>query len=202
MKPNIINLREKAEEQKQGCQETPATAPLTHSESPPAVHDKEPRPHSEDAKTLHAWEAREFIERPKKENLWLGYVVVVGIALAVLFLFLRNILGALLVLVGGFAFLVQAFRKPKIVQFAVTDKGIKAGTSLHSYEQLQSFWIFMEPANERSLSVQRKKGFGRTLAFPLGASNPVALRSALLAHLPEEEQKPSEFDAWLRRIGY
>ncbi|MBI4134297.1 MAG: hypothetical protein HY475_02640 [Candidatus Terrybacteria bacterium] len=149
-----------------------------------------------------SWEAFEFPERQKDEGAWLARTAMVAVPLALTFLLLKNLLGAVVVVLGAFAFLLAAFRKPTKVRFHIDDKGIRINEHFHPFTQLVSFWIFTDPPQERIVSIRQKNMLQQNLALPLGETDPQKVRAALLAHLQEEEQQPSAVDALMRRIGF
>ncbi|OHA48651.1 MAG: hypothetical protein A2682_02590 [Candidatus Terrybacteria bacterium RIFCSPHIGHO2_01_FULL_58_15] len=157
---------------------------------------------SSENSSILSWEALEFPERKKDEGVWLTRTAMVALPLALTFLLLKNLLGAIVIILGAFAFLLAAFRKPTKVRFHIDDKGIRINEHFHPFTQLVSFWIFTDPPQERIVSIRQKNMLQQNLALPLGETDPQKVRAALLAHLQEEEQQPSAVDALMRRIGF
>lgn len=155
-------------------------------------------PHSEKDALLE-WTALEFEPRSKERRSWVRRTIIAASVIAAIMLLLRNILGAVVALLGGFVFLLEAFRPPRQVNCALSDKGVRLGRSFHAYKNLISFWVFRDI---KEVSIKTKKTFGHNIVLPLGATDPDKVREILLQFLPEEEQKNSASDEWLRSIGF
>jgi hypothetical protein len=192
MPHHIINLKDEptpSEEAK------PPTASVAESTEDIPEHLRE-------TITIFSWDAPEFVERKKDESRWIRRVIIAATPLVLLFLLMRNILGAILVIIGGFTFLLEAFRKPRTVHFAITNKGIEIDGHSYPYRDLKSFWIFNDSPQERSISITTKRVLNQKLVLPLGNLDPIEMRKILLPFLPEVRELPSALEMWLRRIGY
>lgn len=179
------------------------------NEIPPAQHEEKRvdhpvsdalPPHLREEKELLSWEAPEFPERSKHEGRWIRNITISGLILVGVFILLRNLLGAVIVILGAFTLLLQAFKKPKTVRVRVTDKGLKSDDRVWAYEDLESFWIFTEPEDAKTVSLKTKTK--KNIPLPLGAFDPIRVRSSLLPFLSEEKQELSGLDLFLKRVGY
>jgi len=147
------------------------------------------------------WEAYEYEHHKKDEKAWIRKTTYVAIPLAILMLLMKNVLGFVVVALGAAAFLLSAFRPPQRLTYRITKDGIIIGSTFRSYKVFTSFWIFSGEQGAL-LSLKRDGVLGHPLAVPMDGIDPDRVREILSAYLPEEEQQPSQFDAFLRRIGY
>ena len=93
---------------------------------------------------LHAqWNAFEY-EQKKHGTNWFWTVGTIAVASAVASIILGNVLLSLLIIVGTIALLLQSVKKPKKVQFIVSEQGIHIGDKLYQYKHLESFSITEE----------------------------------------------------------
>ncbi|MBI4132448.1 MAG: hypothetical protein HY474_02345 [Candidatus Sungbacteria bacterium] len=128
-----------------------------------------------------------------------GGALLIG---AVVALFFRNFLFALLLILSGLLVIGQAFRAPRQIRFAVTARGIKIGSRLYEFDALESFWIFYDPPLFRELALRSRKHLMPVVKVPLGDTDPLRLRQSLLRFLPEEEQELSLLDIISKRLGF
>lgn len=149
-----------------------------------------------------SWEAQEFPSQPKDRATWILITGIIAAVLVVIFLLTRNFLGVVLVPLGAFVWLLYAFRPARIYTYKITPLGIEIGKQTYSFESLSSFWIFYEPPALKEAVIRRKGLISQQLVLPLGSTEPVAVRRALILFLPEEHQKLSALEIFLRRIGF
>ena len=146
---------------------------------------------------LLSWEALEY-EYHEKTTDWYWAVGIVTFGFFVLALILKNFLFAILVAIAGFTFALYGARRPKIVSFAITSRGLKIGEKLYPYDNLKSFWLNYDPPNIKELYVISKKFFAPQISIPLGASDPNKIREYLLKFLEEKEIQESLSDVIAR----
>ncbi|MDZ7726513.1 MAG: hypothetical protein U5L75_02955 [Candidatus Campbellbacteria bacterium] len=90
-------------------------------------------------------------------------IALAGGAVAILF---NNILFGLLIIISAFTISIYAARKPKIVTFNVSRKGVKAGDILLPFSNLSHFSI-AEGEGLTYLLLQSKKVFSPLYSFPI-----------------------------------
>src|SRR3989344_6290978 len=86
------------------------------------------------------WEADEY-EFFAKDGRWFRNVTLAVGALVLLALLLKNILFAIVLVVGGFALLIHGAKMPERLKYALTAKGARIGAQLFPYDRLHSFWV-------------------------------------------------------------
>lgn len=98
-------------------------------------------------KSLYKWKAPERSFRPKSRNwyIWVGTFSIIAIVLSVL-------TGAFLLVVAIIAVLAVIYAMdtipPKVFEFEILNKGLRAGEKLYAWRQIPKFWI-----NERGLDI-------------------------------------------------
>jgi hypothetical protein len=131
------------------------------------------------------WEAPEP-EHKEKGSDWfwaLGIVAIAGSAAAVLF---SNTLFAVVVLLGASTMIVFAHRKPKILEYAVTTRGIRIHTELYPYSTLECFYLDEDCPTGPQLLIQSQKLFMPLLILPIPSEYIDDIDDLLSAKLPEE----------------
>lgn len=88
-----------------------------------------------------SWTASEFIEHDKNGQ-W--YLALAGAAIAIsliVYIFTRQIISIVLVLVMAVVFGVYGSAKPRVLTYSVTNKGLVVGNTLHPFSVIKSFSV-------------------------------------------------------------
>lgn len=147
------------------------------------------------------WRAPEY-EFRKKTADWFWVAGIIAIALIFSAIILKNILFAILVLIGAFSSMMYAARKPNIVSFSIGPKGVRISERIYHYDDLKSFWINYNPPQTKELIIESKKTFMPHIAIMLGDTDPVKTRNYLLKFLPEQKIEESLTTTISRLIGF
>lgn len=160
----------------------------------------EPSSETEKPRTIE-WQAPEF-EKYEKDKSWfikLGLFVLIFFIISILS---KNFLFSLILLLAGFSVYVYAQKKPRLITFKISARGIVVDKALYPFEDLKSFWIFYEPPEVKYLSLRSKKRLMPYIHLPLGEQNPVEVRKILIKFLPEIHQEESTTDVLARRLRF
>lgn len=143
---------------------------------------------------LHAWQAPEF-EVYEKSRTW--YLVVGLILLGIItyaLVFNNPIMAIVFILIGVVGYLYSE-KQPRILDFAITSKGILAGKYLYEFENMDSFWIFYDPPHTKTLSINMRVSAVPFVYMPLEDEDPTVIREMLIKFIPEEKQEAGLLDA-------
>ena len=216
MSENVVDLRKEREHRERKQREAlravlPSAKPSTASADSPAHQetqnpsgqdDTAPPPVEEQEEvTLLEWDTLEYSEHAKQKEQWMKTTWLIAGPIVLLLLLGKNILGAAVIAIGAFAFLVNAFRPPRMLHYAILKNGIRAGEKVYKYDLLESFWIFLEE-EDKVLSLKHKEMLRFAITVPIGKTDPNIIRETLMQFLVEEEQEVSGVDQFLHRIGY
>lgn len=131
------------------------------------------------------WSALEYPHRKKTAD-WYWVLGILAVAGAVAAFILGNILFSLLIVVGAFTVALFAARHPRIVEFEIDQRGVRADIILYPYSSLISFWI-LEGTEEQKILLRSSKKFMPYIIIPLGDIHPLQAHEFLIERLPEEE---------------
>jgi hypothetical protein len=149
----------------------------------------------------YEWDAIEFAHREKSTDWYwgLGIAIVTGCILSII---AHNYLLALLLVVGGALLGFYANDRPHPVHVELSQRGIKMGKDLYTYETLKSFWMYQDQQNQNKLIIVTGRPVmpQRIVTLPAEIS-PMELRNYLLKGLTEKETKPSIIDTLADAIG-
>ncbi len=148
-----------------------------------------------------SWEAPEHYHQDKGGD-WYFALTIIIIALVVSALMFGNPLFALLLAVSGLALVIIAIKKPSIVPFAVTVRGIRIGENIYPYSTLKSYHIDEEDSRGPQLLILTKRKFLPLLVLPLPAEYIDDIEDILKGKIKEELLEESLFLKVLERFGF
>lgn len=149
-------------------------------------------------KNIINWSALEF-EYKEKSADWFWAVWIIGLGLAVLSVFLDNLLFAILIILGAFTLSLQSVKKPRTIDFEVNEDGIIIDKKLYLYNTLESFWVI---GKEKKAIIKSKKLVVPFLILPLENIDPKYLREYLIKHIKEEEMSEPIAHIIMEKLGF
>lgn len=147
--------------------------------------------------TLLSWETEEYTHHQKNKD-WYWAVGIVTFGFLALAIILQNYLFAIMVLIGGFVISLYGAKKPRVIKFAITSRGIMADKILYPYDNLKYFWLNYDPPHIRALYLISKKTFQPQITIPIGHADPNQIREHLIKFLEEKEIEEPLFDTIAR----
>jgi len=161
---------------------------------------KEEREIVNPASVIYKWRALEH-EIQEKDKKW---YLVTGLILAAIILYAiftdGLIMAITFILIGVVGYIVLN-KKPREINFYITDDGVVADREIYEFEEVTSFWIFYEINGMKVISLHTKNKFMPFVHIPLGKEDPVKIREILLNYLEEIKQKPNIIDNFERMLG-
>jgi hypothetical protein len=146
------------------------------------------------------WKTYEHIHTEKTSD-WYWIVGIVTITLAIISIFLNNIIFAVLIVVGSFSLSLFASKKPAVVDVTVSKNGIAVGKNYYQYSDIESFWVETRDAYPR-LILKTKKVFVPFTAVLLADTDPDNLEFFLRKNIKTEEHIEPFFEKLLIYLGF
>lgn len=146
------------------------------------------------------WEAYEHdhIERGAD---WYWALGVFAVAISLISALLGNVLFGLLILVAAGTLAALASSPPPLVQFELSDRGIRVGDTMHRYEEIISFWVEDHDAHPPILLIDTMKWLSPNLVIPLGDADPAQIRAYLQERAEEVPMKEPIWHKILELFG-
>lgn len=136
-------------------------------------------------KALVVWRAPEFY-LVKKSPIW-GIVTGFFFAvLAVLFVYLGQILAALVVVLSSIVIIKFAYSKPEEIDYRVEPEGVRVSGWLHPYFSEIIAYLIVVRGRRATLYLKTKNILNDRVAIPLGDTKPKSVARALSKYIPEE----------------
>ncbi len=87
-----------------------------------------------------SWQEYEYVHHEKSSD-WFWALGIIALSSAVTAIIFKNILFALLILIGAFAVALLAAKRPSLVHFEITRRGVSIDDVLYPFSTLKTFWI-------------------------------------------------------------
>ena len=148
------------------------------------------------AKTIINWEAEEYIDRNRGSKWYVGLAIVVAILLGIAILF-KDWWFVAVIIVATIALLAYVLRKPRILHYSLSSKGLSEGNNLYAFSDFKSFGILNE-ANHYSIILTPKKRFGSRVSVFFPEAQGEEIVDMFGACLPMEPVKLDAVDKLIR----
>lgn len=150
------------------------------------------------------WETEEYFHRQKTSD-WYWGVGIVAVSAAVISILYKNVLFALLLLIGAFSLVLAASKKPRIVRFEINNTGVIIDKTLYPFGTLDSFWVINNEhvAGDSKIMIKSRKMAVPMIIIPIiDEVSSEEIRNFLLGHLIEEEHQESLSQKILEVLGF
>jgi hypothetical protein len=132
-----------------------------------------------------SWEAPQHHHVEKGNDWFLALLIIVG-ALVVMAVIFNNVLFALLLGIAGGVLAMSAAKRPAIVPYAVTIRGVKVEDELFPYANLVAFHIDEEDHRGPQLLIKTNRRSVPLLVLPIPVNHIDDIESMLKEKMPEE----------------
>lgn len=152
-------------------------------------------------KTLISWSAPEFIYYEKTTQ----YFIIAGIfviVLVILMVILKEWMTVIAIFVTAAVLYIYSQRKPQVLKYGITNKGVNIGARHYPYSQLKSFWIIENPSAS-CIHFEPTKRFSLPIIAQLGNLKTEKIKKVVKKYLPEKtDQKEDLIDKIFRMIRF
>lgn len=144
------------------------------------------------------WQAFEYEHQTKSADwFWIIWILAIGIAITA-YLF-NNLLFGIFILISAFCLSLYASRKPSLLNFTISEKGILINEKLIPFISLKSFWI----EDDKKIIFQANRKTAPYIIIPLDDSVSIKyLREYLLKQLEEVEHVEPLTQKIFEKLGF
>lgn len=147
------------------------------------------------------WEAPEH-HHVEKGNDWFFALAIIIMAMVIVAILLNNVLFALLVGLAGGALAVSAAKRPLIIPYAVTVRGVKIDDHIYPYATLDSYAIDEDDPRGPQLLIKSSRKMMPLMVMPIPRDYVDDIETILKEKLEEEELEESLFIKILELFGF
>lgn len=147
------------------------------------------------------WEAPEHTHIEKSSD-WYWILSIVAIAGAVASIIFGNVLFAMVILLGTMTVFITSHRKPRIIEFEVSPRGVRIESDLYPYSTLESFYLDEENYAGPQLIVKSKKLFVPLLIIPIPEEYIEEIEDVIAPRLHEEHLEEPFSHRLLEFVGF
>ena len=135
------------------------------------------------------WSAYEH-EHIERGSDWFWALGIVAVSTALTSILFSNVLFAIVLVVAAFTIGLLARTPPRLIEFELSDRGIRVGGQLHRWDHIIAFWV--EDEHEHIpplLLVDTTKFMSPNLIIPLEDIDPREVREFLSQRVEERPMK-------------
>ena len=134
------------------------------------------------------WRAYEH-EHIERGSDWFWALGIFALFTALINNIFSNIHFGVLILVAAATLGILAKSPPPLVEFELSDRGIRVGKTMHRYEEIISFWVEDHDADPPILLVDTTKWMSPNLVIPLSDVDAKQVRAYLFERTEEVPMK-------------
>ena len=134
------------------------------------------------------WSAYEH-EHIERGSDWFWALGVAACAITLTSILFSDVLFGILILIAASVIAMLATIPPELVQFELSDRGIRVGGTLHKFEEIISFWVEDHNVERPLLLIDTVKFMSPNLIIPIEHIDPHAIRAFLRERTEEVPMK-------------
>jgi len=155
---------------------------------------------SEQVKSI-TWEAYEH-NGAEKGSDWFWILGIITLTVTVSAILLGNTLFGILIFIAGLVTALHATQPPRLIAYAVTQRGLRIDDTLYPYSTLEAFYIDEEDEMGPQLLVKSEKMFMPMLILPIPEDHIDEIEDILAPRLPEEHLEEPFVGKFLEYVGF
>ena len=147
------------------------------------------------------WEAPEHTHIEKSPD-WFWLLGIIAVTAAIVSIIFHNILFAIVILLGAITMSLVGHKRPRIIPYEVSNRGVRIDNTLYPYATLDSFYLDEDAPLDPQLLLKSKKLFAPLLILPIPEEHADLIDSMLAERLPEEHIEEPFANRLLEFLGF
>lgn len=147
------------------------------------------------------WEAPEHHHNEKTSD-WYWILSIIAIAGSVTSIILGNVLFGVVIILGAMTVFVTSHRKPRVIEFEVSERGIRIEDTLYPYATLESYYLDEENHINPQLIAKSKKMFIPLIIIPIPDEYITEIENIVSSRIPEEHLEEPFSHRLLEFVGF
>jgi len=152
------------------------------------------------------WSAWEYEEKDRSPD-WFWALAIIVVTASLTALIYHNYFFAALIVLSGILLGFFATKKPDIIFYELSSKGLKIRNRLYPYENIKSFWVQVDPNRERQLKptlfIKSERLFMPVIGIPIEDALAEEIHSIMTSqNIPEEEMREHPSEKIMESLGF
>ncbi len=148
-----------------------------------------------------SWDAPEH-HHTEKGSDWFWALGIITIASSVAMIVYGNVLFGIVILLAGTVTALLSSKKPRMITYSVSLRGVRIGNDLHPYSTLKCFYLDEEHPQTAQLFLQSKHLLAPLMIIPVPEDAVEDIEYFLEERLPEEHLEESIGHRLLELLGF
>lgn len=140
------------------------------------------------SRVILRWNAYEH-EHIERGSDWFWALGIVAVSIALISILFHDILFAVLIIVAAVTIAALSLHPPELVEFEVSERGIRVAGKLHRYDEIIAFWVEDEYEGRPLLLIDTVKFMHPNIIIPIEHIDPHTVRAYLKQHAQEVPMK-------------
>ncbi|HVM73423.1 MAG TPA: hypothetical protein VMU13_00905 [Candidatus Paceibacterota bacterium] len=136
------------------------------------------------SRVILRWSAYEH-EHIERGGDWFWALGIIAVCIALVSILFHDFLFAVVIIIAAVTIAILAFHPPELVEFEISERGIRVAGKLHRYDEIISFWVEDEHDRAPILLVDTVKFMHPNIIIPIEHIDPHLVRSYLKEHCDE-----------------
>ena len=137
-----------------------------------------------EAPTILRWRAYEH-EHVVRGRDWFWALGIIALSAAITAILFHDMLFAIVVVLAAATIGMLANVPPDLIEFELSDRGIRVGDTLHRFDEILAFWVEDEKGEAPVLLVDTEKFMSPNLIIPIQQVDPKDVRTFLQTRTTE-----------------
>lgn len=184
-------------------QESPADSPVPTTPAPQTeTVSNEPAEEAFNQENSYVdWTASEYIDHQKSAQWYFALALVAVIFAFLLYLVTQDWVSVVVVLIAVGLFGISGSKKPRTLEYRITNAGVRIADKLYAYEELKLFSIVTD-GGMKSIQILPLKRFMPTLSIYYPPELEDSIFNTLADFLPHEELRHDPVDRLMKRLRF
>lgn len=142
------------------------------------------------SRVILRWNAYEH-EHIERSSDWFWALAIVTISIAIVSILFHDFLFAVVVIIAAVTIAILSMHPPELVEFEVSERGVRVDGKLHRYDEIISFWVEDEHdhVHRPLLLIDTVKFMHPNIIIPIEHIDPHTVRAYLKQHSNETPMK-------------
>lgn len=148
-----------------------------------------------------SWTASEYAAHAKSSAWYVQLLLVTVIACALSYLLMHDWVVVATIIIAAVLFGIAAGKKPRVLNYGVTNAGVIIGQKQYPYGLFKSFSVIQE-GPIRSIFLMPAKRFNPPMSMYYPPEEERSILETLGTHLPQEAREQDAIDRFMHKIRF